>query len=363
MALLKRQVVRGVTGSGSVFNTIIDFLTSDPLTPGKDWVIHADYRTLTPPYQYNRVVLKNTGKSDNEDIYIGIYAAIQPSGQRAGIDAGLILKTYYYFDNTLMNDGTGKYYYATHFFNQTFGSADGNLYNTHSFMPFKTDESTTNENKPPLELWVYSNKARVILVLNTEERYANGYIGQYTRHVTPQEVPYPLCCVADSFNGGNAGNQSEALWASYLSYDVVDWDGSAACNYHRQNLIYAQHGYWTFQTNNNYRHFGCNRFMTPLGWSCDWYMDPTQPGWTGLVTTTNMNYPDGGMEQLLFPIYVYAYTASQAAVYLLGQLDGVYWAPNIKNTALTEVGSADCIVFPNLNRTQWYSWMALRDEL
>ena len=103
--------------------------------------------------------------------------------------------------------------------------------------------------------------------------------------------------------------------------------------------------------------------MTPLGWSYDWYMDPTNSPSTGIVTSANVNYPDGGFEQLLFPIYIYALTASQADYYLLGQLDGVYWAPNIANTALTEVGSGDCIVFPNLNRTYWYSWMALKDEL
>ena len=90
MALLKKQLVRGVAGvAGNVFDTIVTFLTDTPGTPGRDWVIHADYRTLVPPYQFNRVVLKNTGKSNNEEIYVGIYADIQPSGQMAGIDAGI----------------------------------------------------------------------------------------------------------------------------------------------------------------------------------------------------------------------------------------------------------------------------------
>ena len=206
MALLKQQLVRGVTGSGSVFNTIVNFLTSDPLTPGKDWVIHADYRTLVAPYQYNRVVLKNTGKSDNEEIYIGISAHVHS----AGFEAGLVLKTYYYFDNTLMNDGTGKYNYQTNFWNTVYGNGDGEDYRV-CWMPFKTNEAVSE--KPPLELWVFSNKARVILVINTEGRYSNGYMGQYVRFVTPQEVPFPLMCFADSFAGGSSNRES--IFSSY----------------------------------------------------------------------------------------------------------------------------------------------------
>jgi len=349
MALLKQQLVRGVVnGAGTVFDTVIAFLMSDPETPGKDWTMHADYRILNDPYKFDRVVLRNTGKSDNEEIYIGIWAV----QQSAGVQAGLILRTYYQFDNEILDGRT----YTTDFLNQTYGSPLGNSSQA-CFMPFKTDESTEIwENKPPLELWIYSNKARVILVLNTEQRYSNGYMGQYIRHVTPQEVPNPLCCLSDSFNGGP--------WNSYLGYDTVDWS-TVGWNSHRNSLIYSQHGYWSFynDSNSGYRHFACNRFMTPLGWSYDWYMDPTNPAGTGIVTSVPMNYPDFGVEQVLFPIYIYAYTASQADYYLLGQLDGVYWAPNQKNVALTEVGSSDCIIFPNLNRTLWYHWMALKDEL
>ena len=93
-------------------------------------------------------------------------------------------------------------------------------------------------------------------------------------------------------------------------------------------------------------------------------MDPTQPDSTtyNIASSIHMNYPDGGFEQLIFPVYIYAYTASAADYYLLGQLDGVYWAPNQRNVALSEIGTSDCIVFPDLNRTYWYNWMALRDE-
>ena len=367
MALLKQQLCRGVAGvAGNVFDTIIAFLTGDPGTPGRDWVMWADYRASSgnvgPSYQLDQVVLRNTGKSDNEEIYIGIRAA----SHSGGIEAGLVLKTYYQFDNSLVLDGNGEAYYATNFYNTTYGSAegagDGNY--TKCWMPFKTDESTEIwENKPPLELWIFSNKARVILVLNTEERYSNGYMGQYIRHVTPQEIPYPLCCLADSFNGGS-GSQNGNLWTTYLGYTTVDWSTEVDWNNHRRNLVFARHGQWSFSTGyTNKRHFACNRFMTPLGWSYDWYMDPTTSVSNGIITGTNMNYPDGGFEQLLFPIYIYAYTASQEDYYLCGQLDGVYWAPNQRNTALSEVGSGDCIVFPNLNRTLWYSWMALKDEL
>ena len=350
MALLKQQLVRGVCGNaGNVFDTVLDFLMGGS-EPGRDWTMHADYRLLNPPYQFDRVVLRNTGKSNNEEIFIGIWAITHTDG----ISAGLILRVYYQFDNEIVDGRT----YATDFFNTTYGSGAGNS-TQWCFMPFKTDESTEIwENKPPLELWIYSNKARVILVINTEQRYSNGYMGQYIRHVTPHEVPYPLCCFSDSFNGGP--------WSSYLGYLTTEWnsgDPNRAFNDDRHSLIYTRHGTWSFQSSGGgSRHFACNRVMTPLGWSYDWHLDPTASASTGIVTATHMNYPDGGFEQLIFPVYIYAYTASAADYYLLGQLDGVYWAPNQRNVALSEIGTSDCIVFPDLNRTYWYSWMALRDE-
>ena len=363
MALLKQQLVRGVAGPGSVFDTIIDFLTGDPLTPGRDWVVHADWRPATSPLTENnhqhRVVLKNTGKSDNENIYIGIWA----SSQSAGIEACIVLKAFTHFNNEIVSV-TGNAYYSGNFHDQSYGSAHGDTYQR-SALPFKTDESALPESKPPVELWVFSNKARVIIVINTEGRFANGYVGQYIRHLTPQEVPFPLVVLADGFNGGSGNN--DTLWGSYLGYTTIDWNGVVGFNQHRRNLCFANHGNWSFATSNTeYRHFACNRIHTPLGWSYDWLMDPTQPDSTtyNIVTGTHMNYPDGGFEMMLWPIYMYAYTASQADLYLLGQLDGVYWAPNQRNTILSEVGDGgNCIIFPDINRTLWYSWMALRDEL
>jgi len=356
MALLKQQLVRGIfdipgeeCGPG-VFDTVVNFLTANPSVPGQDWVIHADYRTLQEPKKMNAVVLKNTGKSDNEIIYIGIWAGYHS----AGIEAGLVLKTYYHFDNDIINDGIGNTF-ATNFYDTEYGSGHGNS-NQCCFMPFKTDKSTDEwEIKPPIELWIFSNKARVILVLNTEERYSNGYMGQYIRHLTPLEVPYPLCCLADSFNGGP--------WSSYLGYQTINWNGGVDWNNDRRNLIFSRHGQWSHATSGTgSRHFACNRFMTPLGWSYDWHMDPTQPPSTSIVTDIRMNYPDG-LDQMLYPIFVYAHTADATDYYLLGELDGVYWAPNQSNTILSEVNSEDCIIFPDINRTDWWRWMALKDTL
>lgn len=352
MAMLKNASVAGVTGAGSVFDTVVNFLTANPAVPGQDWVIHADYRTLSTPFQFDRVVLRNTGKSNNELIYIGIMAIVQS----AGIEAGLVLKTYYHFDNDIIPKTNG-YDFATNFWNTTYGSRQGQD-SQRCFMPFKTNEFTSE--KPPLGLWIFSNKARVILIINTEERYSNGYMGQYIRFVTPQEVPYPLMCMADSFNGGWSATD-ENMFNSYLGYQIVDWDGGYDYNRNRRSLIYGQHGYWSFTTGQD--HFACNCVMTPTGWSYDWRQDPTQNSDYGPRTDIFANYPDGTHEQLLLPVYMFAYTASQADYIVLGQMDGVYWAPNQKNTPLTETADGKYIVFPDLNRTSWYSWMAIGDEL
>ena len=350
MALLKKYTARGID---DVFSTIVTFLTSDPGTPGKDWVIHADHRTLTSPYEYKRVVLRNTGKSNNENIYVGIYGVIDSTG----FNSGLILRTYYQYDNSVIN---GQF--ATHFFNNTYGNKCG-AYNTHNFMPMRDDASSIT--KPPVDVWVYSNKSRIIIVINSDEKYSNGYAGQYIRYVTPQEVPYPLMCFTDSFNGGNSGdpNTSEALWNTNLNYPTVDWDSGFEGNQSRRNLLFAQHGGWTNNTSAT-KHFGCNSVMTPTGWGTDWCMDPTVFNRSsGILTATPVNYPDGGTEILLYPLTLYHYTPGFSDYIVLGQLDGVYWAPNVANTIQAEVGGPDCILFPDINRTEWYSWMAIKDVL
>ena len=357
--MLKNASVTGVTGAGSVFDTIVNFLTANPAVPGQDWVIHADYRTLSPPFKFDRVVLRNTGKSNNELIYIGIMATVCPSGQWAGVEAGLVLRVYYHFDNTIVAKVGGNDFF-TSFWDTVYGSPSGGSWQW-SFMPFKTNESSIE--KPPLGLWIYSNKARVVLIINTEERYSNGYIGQYIRFVTPQEVPYPLMCWADSFNGGGS-QYNESLYSSYLGYQVVDWSSNASWNDNRRNLLYAQHGNWSFaKSYDDRRHFCCNRVRTPTGWGYDWYQDPTQTTSYGPKTDVSVNYPDGAHDQVLFPVFIRHHTASNSDYITLGQLDGVYWAPNIKNTPLTETQDGKYVIFPDINRTNWYSWMAVGDEL
>ena len=350
MALLKKYTARGID---DVFSTIVNFLTSDPGTPGKDWTIHADHRVLSNPYTYKRVILRNTGKSNNEEIFAGIYGVTNSDG----FNSGLILKTYYAYDNSVIN---GQF--ATHFFNGTYGNKSGDYYNTRNFIPMR-DDASSSITKPPVDVWVYSNKSRILIIINSDEKYACGYTGQYVRFVTPQEVPYPLMCWTDSFNGGNGGEQSEGLWGTWLGYTTVEWDGGYEANRNRRNTLFAQHGGWSF-ANTGQRHFSCNRIMTPTGWGYDWRMDPTgYNASSDLITGTPVNYPDGGTEILLYPLTVYHYTPSQADYMILGQLDGVYWAPNVANTIQAEVGSPDCILFPDINRTEWYSWMAVKDVL
>lgn len=348
MALLKQQLVRGIfdmpgeDGGPGVFDTVINFLTGNPGEPGQDWVIHADYRALTGQYKDNKVVLKNTGKGANEEVYVGIQATMHS----AGMLAGLIVRSFYHFDNTIVTGEGGGDTYATEFYNTEYGSSLGYVSSSNNYhkgmIGFRTEESTVIwENKPPLRLWVYSNKARIIIVIETEDRYAVGYIGQYIRHLTPNEVPFPVCCLTDGYNGG--GNNINNLWSTYTT-PLSTGD--------RRNLLFLPRS-------GGYR---CNSFFTPTGWSYNWWMDPTSPVSLPIIETKMMNYPDYGFDQMLFPLYMYS-PAATSGYYLLGQLDGVYWAPNRKTTIITEFENDDVTAFPDVDRNEWYSWMALKDEL
>ena len=50
-----------------------------------------------------------------------------------------------------------------------------------------------------MNVWIWSNKARVVIVAECNGVYANAYLGQLRRFSLPSENPWPLACLTDGY--------------------------------------------------------------------------------------------------------------------------------------------------------------------
>ena len=144
---------------------VTNFITGDPGTPGRDWTVaRQDSLTWGPA-----TVFRNTGLSGSEEVYVGLCAATYTDG----VKGGLVCKVYKAFDSA--PGGTG-------FLDTAYGNGTGQN-GTHAFLPCWN---------AAMNVWIWSNKARVVIVAECNGVYANAYLGQLRRFSLPSENPWPL---------------------------------------------------------------------------------------------------------------------------------------------------------------------------
>lgn len=151
---------------------IIDFITGDPNTPGRDWTRLREESLEWGPAG----VFRNTGLSGAEEVNIGLYAATYTDG----VKGGLVCKVYKAFD---CSEG------GTDFLDTTYGNGTGEG-GTHALLPCWNTA---------MNVWIWSNKARVMLVVESNGLYGNAYLGQFRRFSLPGENPWPLACLTDGY--------------------------------------------------------------------------------------------------------------------------------------------------------------------
>lgn len=141
---------------------VTNFITGDPGTPGRDWTVaRQDSLTWGPA-----TVFRNTGLSGSEEVYVGLCAATYTDG----VKGGLVCKVYKAFDSA--PGGTG-------FLDTAYGNGTGQN-GTHAFLPCWN---------AAMNVWIWSNKARVVIVAECNGVYANAYLGQLRRFSLPSENP------------------------------------------------------------------------------------------------------------------------------------------------------------------------------
>lgn len=279
-----------------------------------DWKLgKIKFLTGTPPYTVNynykfkrfRTVLKNTGLSGEEEIYIGLLM-ISPGYDKANV----IVRSYKTFTagytdffDTIAGNGRNSN------FDSAFGLWDGSIY-----------------------LWVFSNKQRIIIVVRNDTYYSFAYVGKFNQFAFPSEYPYPLACIGD-LNATTDANNSNIRWYSstdgYRRFIAKAYFGTT--NYFNNQICYVD-GIWV-------------RNAT---------LDPT--------TTFTSNWIDiayiDGYDYVLFPVYILYNNMT------LGEFDGIYFSPlvGITSESTITVGTDTYIVFQNCFRTTYHDYMAIKCE-
>ncbi|MFQ6995986.1 MAG: hypothetical protein ACLR7Z_10785 [Bilophila wadsworthia] len=190
-----------------VFAKITAFITGDPAVPGRDWTVARHDALEWGP----ATVFRNTSLSGTEEVYVGLYAATYTDG----VKGGLVCKVYKAFDAAPRADG------GTDFLDTRYGNGTGQN-GTHSFLPCWN---------AAMNLWIWSNKARVMLVVECNGLYGNAYLGQLRRFSLPSENPWPLACLTDGYT---------SLWQYTTWHDAITSTGSRDADLHRRNLAFVR---------------------------------------------------------------------------------------------------------------------------
>ncbi len=313
-----------------------NFITGAPGTPGRDWTLMRQDSLEWGP----AMVFRNTGLSDSEEVHVGLYAATHTDG----VKGGLVCKVYKAFDNA--PGGTG-------FLDTAYGNGTG-MGGTHAFLPCWNSA---------MNVWIWSNKARVVIVVECNGVYGNAYLGQLRRFSLPSENPWPLACLTDGYT---------SLWTYTTWHDAVTTNVSYDADQNRRALPFVRRGCFP-QTSSSYSYYhACHQICRPDGvWTPHFVICPT----ACLMNTsgsyeaemkmdslgTGIVFPEG-TPRLLLPLYFIQLenVSSSAGASAIGEMYGVRWAPD--SLAGIESSVDGYTLFPDVNRVAWHSFMAIGDE-
>ena len=141
---------------------------------------------------------------------------------------------------------------------------------------------------------------------------------------------------------------------------------------HRRSLPFVRRGCFPQnKTNYPWKH-GCHQICRPDGvWTTHFVVCPTgslikrSEGYESSMLQDTQGYDivfDEGAPRLLLPLYIVLLdtATSLAGASVAGELYGVRWAPD--KLAGTESEVDGYTLFPDVNRVEWHSFMAMGDE-
>lgn len=315
---------------------VTDFITGAPDTPGRDWTVARQDSLAHGP----AAVFRNTGLAGTEEVFVGLYAATNGESIRGG----LVCKVYKAFDGA--PDGTA-------FLDTVYGNGVGQN-GTHAFLPCWN---------AAMNVWIWSNKARVIIVAECNGLYGNAYLGQLRRFSLPSENPWPLACLTDGYTN---------LWKDTTWHDSISSPGSYDADQNRRNLAFVRRGCFpTVITNYSYFH-ACHQICRPDGvWTSHFAICPTSCLFSLSSTYeismqmdtlgTMLAFPEN-TPRLLLPFYFILLEGrgNYEGASAIGEMYGVRWAPDALAGVESDVDGYT--LFPDVSRVAWHSFMAIGDE-
>jgi hypothetical protein len=177
----------GAPGTG-LLQTFVDWVTGTPATPGLDWTIehesesmNNDGETASFDGTYKEYILKNTGLSGTEEIFIGFREYAYAAGNEYNIE---------------LNGYTSLPI-----------SWNGNQESSHQLDGWGSTRKHYTE-LPVLQLfdneihyWFYSTPEFVAICTRVSTSYYQAYLGNIVRYGSPGNYPHPLYIA-----GSNVGN-------------------------------------------------------------------------------------------------------------------------------------------------------------
>jgi len=276
-----------------------------------DWRLgRIRFLTGSPPYTVNysynfkrfRIVVRNTGLSDDENIYAGFLMV------SSGFDrANIITRGFTYFD------------------------ADGDFFNVTTY----GSPRTTNNQYPcfgfwtgAIDMWIFSNRQRIIVVARNNTYYTFCYVGNIFRFGLPSEYTKPLWVQTDLWTTPDLNTTHSVFFDS--------------TNTSRRFLIYP------FANTSGYI------IGVSGAWTGSFSMVPTQNNTDMWQTVAYVS----GFRRVLLPTYILSSNM------LIGTPDNVYFIPGFALSAESrfQVGSDYYIVFPNCFRTGYADFLAIKEE-
>jgi len=193
----------------------------------------------------------------------------------------------------------------------------------------------------PMDYWIVANGQRLICLFRSGSIWSMFHLGKILPYGSASEYPYPFF-LAGTNSDGNAQTSDVAGHRHFANPTT----GTAKL-YLPGNLGWA--------SLENY-----NSSDNPL--TTTNYIKPTSYGYFGSAASqrgASQANPDGSVNMIPYEILV---SASPGG--LMGRIDGAYWCSGLTETGAPLVAGSiidtDYIVFPNISRTAWHEWSALR---
>jgi len=266
--------------------------------------------TYSVNFRRVQIVLNNTGISGTESINVGMLLCSAGYGK-----ANVLLKTYKMFIPGYTN-----------FFDTTVG-------NPNNVTSDGTFQSAFGMWNGYMDMWIFSSKQRIIIVVRSDTYYSFAYIGKFFPFGSPAEYPYPYTCIGDL-----------NICYSNVANTYIKWYDSTDTNRHFiAKAYFGTIGYYNNQLIN-----------VDGSWIRNATLSPTTNNTAHWLTIDYIS----GYSPVIFPIYI-TYNNQ-----VLGEFESCYFTPyvGITTESIITIGTDTYIVFQDCFRNTYDSYMAIKCE-